>query len=256
MAKNNYWHLDFSEWTKRGDFTSLWQYRKRWTCYEIYCRCKCWHEQWCRRQELVKKTRSCFRCASEKKKHITHWMANERIYRIRMSIQARINNKNNPNYPNYWWRWIKCLWERFDDFYSDMIDSYNEHIKIYWDGRWTTIERIDNDWNYCKDNCRRATIWEQNANKQACWINRYWITQEDFAKKYWCTKWNIILRFKRCWHDFKKLVEFMENDALKKYKWKTARWWSIYLWYRPSYISWYMRRKWVSLEDAVDLLKK
>ena len=255
MTRNNYWNLDFSEWTVRWDFTSLWKIRKRGTCYEIYCRCKCWYEQRCRRQELVKKTRCCFKCSSEKKKHIKHGKTDQKIYQIWHSIQSRIYNKNNSSYKHYWWRGIKCLWNSFEDFYKDMIDSYNEHVKVFWEWRLTTIDRIDVDWDYCKQNCRRATIWEQNANKQACWINRYWITEEDFAKKYWCTKWNIITRFKRCWHDFDKLVDFMEHKALKKYEWKTARQRSISLWYRPQYVSAYMARKKISLKEAIDLLK-
>lgn len=216
MTKNNYWDLDYSIWTKRWDFTSLWEVRKKWTCYEIFCECKCWHKQRVRRQELVKKTRCCFKCASAKKINKTHWLSWTAIYKIWTAMQQRLKNPNNSNYKNYWWRWIICERNSFEEFYKDMSESYYEHIKNYWANKWTTIERIDNNKNYSKDNCKWITIAEQNANKQHCRKNRYWISMKDFAKKYWCSIQNIVTRFKRCNHDFNKLVEYMENRNKRK----------------------------------------
>ena len=211
MPKNNYWNLDFSKWTKRWAFTSLWEFKKEWTCYMIYCQCECWHKQRVRRQELVKKTRCCFNCSSKKKANPKHWMSNTPIYKIRRSILQRIYNPNCNNYKNYWWRWIKCEWKTFEEFYNDMWKSYYDHCNLYKWKRQTAIDRIDINWNYCKENCRWITLEENNRNQQNSWINRYWISMKDFAKKYWCTVSNIVIRFRRCWHDFNKLVEYMEN---------------------------------------------
>lgn len=46
-----------------------------------------------------------------------------------------------------------------------MYESYLDHVKEYWEKN-TTIDRINPSWNYCKENCRRATIKEQNYNKR------------------------------------------------------------------------------------------
>jgi len=46
-----------------------------------------------------------------------------------------------------------------------MYDSYLKHAAEYGEQQ-TTIDRIDNNGNYYKENCRRATIQEQQDNKK------------------------------------------------------------------------------------------
>ena len=45
-----------------------------------------------------------------------------------------------------------------------MWASYEEHVKKYWE-KDTTLDRINPNWNYCKENCRWATIKEQQNNR-------------------------------------------------------------------------------------------
>jgi hypothetical protein len=46
-----------------------------------------------------------------------------------------------------------------------MWESYEIHVKEYWEKN-TTIDRINPNLNYCKENCRWATWKEQSLNKR------------------------------------------------------------------------------------------
>ena len=89
-------------------------------------------------------------------------MNETRFYNIYRQIKHRCSSKY---YKEYCWRWIKCLWNSFEEFKNDMYESYLEHIKEHWE-KDTSIDRIDVNGNYCKDNCRWATFEEQANNKQ------------------------------------------------------------------------------------------
>jgi len=53
----------------------------------------------------------------------------------------------------------------FEEFRDDMYKSYLEHVEKYWE-KETSIDRIDNNWNYCKENCKRSTPKEQSNNRR------------------------------------------------------------------------------------------
>jgi hypothetical protein len=48
-----------------------------------------------------------------------------------------------------------------------MYESYIKHCEEFWK-RQTTIDRIDVNWDYCKENCKRSTYLEQNRNRRFC----------------------------------------------------------------------------------------
>jgi hypothetical protein len=115
-----------------------------------------------------------------------HWMSKDKFYRCYNSLKQRCSNKKLPEYPNYWWRWIKCERNSFEQFKEDMYESYLWHQRLYpW--RETSLDRIDVDWNYSKDNCRWATIKEQQNNKtnNILYKNK---TVEYWAKRFWIKK--------------------------------------------------------------------
>ena len=77
----------------------------------------------------------------------THGMSRTRIYKIWEDMKKRCDNKANKYYKNYWGRGITydIKWKDFEGFYKDMKDSYEDNL---------TLDRIDNNGNYYKDNCQ------------------------------------------------------------------------------------------------------
>lgn len=117
----------------------------------------------------------------------THLMTNSSFYNKYRNINRRCNSEYADNYKYYWWRWIKNLRNSFEEFRDDMYESYIKHVEEYWESN-TTIDRIDNNGNYCKENCRWATRKEQWNNKRSNLILEYeWEidTLANLCRKFW-----------------------------------------------------------------------
>jgi hypothetical protein len=74
-------------------------------------------------------------------------------------MKARCQNKANKAYPRYGGRGITVCerWLHISGFLEDMQEGYREGL---------SLDRIDNDKGYNKENCRWATAIEQARNKR------------------------------------------------------------------------------------------
>lgn len=141
----------------------------------------------------------------------------------------RCTNQHSQRRNSYGWRWIRFMWHSFDEFYKDMWPSFEEHVKEYWI-KETTIDRIDTNGNYCKENCKRSTRHEQYRNRTTNHMhsynweeatNRTWI-----ANKYWINPSTFKNRLESWW-SLEKAVETPTRKTQKEIVYNGVRYNSV-----------------------------
>lgn len=117
----------------------------------------------------------------------THGKTHSRLYRVWCNIKGRCYKPSEASYPNYGGRGIIVCEEWKNDFQAfydwAMANGYDENAPRF----QCTIDRIDNNGNYCPENCRWVDRYVQANNvKKNVFItyNGERLTIAQFARKY------------------------------------------------------------------------
>lgn len=88
----------------------------------------------------------------------THGMSKTKPYAVWKTMHNRCRNKSHNRYHLYGGRGIKVCeeWSSFDVFWADMGGTYKDGL---------TLDRINCNGNYCKENCRWVTQRTQQRNR-------------------------------------------------------------------------------------------
>ena len=136
------------------------------------------------------------------------------FYNSWQSMKQRCLNPKNPKYKRYGGRGIKICIEWFD------IKNFSKWaLKNGWKEGYT-IDRIDNNGDYCPENCRWVSVSENSRKKSTTKIDMI-TAQEirsridenwyDLAKEYGCTHGNI-------WFIMKNFTHIDDMECAKKLK--------------------------------------
>lgn len=127
------------------------------------CRCDCGNEKVYLENNFKrsKHTQSCGCFGREKtiKRNTTHNLHGDPLYRTWANMRQRCMNSNHRDFNRYGGRGISICEE---------WDSAENFIKWGHSNGWKdglTLDRSDNDGNYCPDNCKFVTMKIQDRNK-------------------------------------------------------------------------------------------
>lgn len=129
------------------------------------CICKCGTQTIAHRTTIIRGLKSCGCVGKEKKYRVKDIRHYRRLYHVWLQLKKRCLKKTNPDYSSYGGRGIRLAsnWSDYAGFYNDMVDTYQPGL---------TIERVDVNGNYCKENCKWIPNKDQAKNRRTTrWVN-------------------------------------------------------------------------------------
>ena len=142
--------------------------------------------------------------------------ATAKFYRTWGLMKNRCMSQDSHSYSKYGGRGIKVSdgWLHFSGFYEDMYPSFLAHVLEHGLGMNTTLDRINNDGDYCKENCRWATMMEQANNRRNSsflTLDGIRLTVCQWARKVGINRTTIEQRIKNGWSAENALTKEVVN---------------------------------------------
>ena len=124
------------------------------------------------------KSCGCYKTDWSIDKFTTHGLCRHPLYAIWSGMKTRCYNDCRPQFKRYGGRGIRVC----DEWLSDFESFYKWSIQNGWEPG-LSIDRIDNDGNYCPENCRWADGFTQANNSSHNHVIEY------CGEKMTCTQW-------------------------------------------------------------------
>ena len=163
------------------------------------CKCDCGNETVALAPNLKRgNTSSCGCLKKEKmsKLNIKHGKTHTRLFYTWQNMMRRCRDPKNKEYGNYGGRGIAVCdeWKDFETFYAwATANGYTDEL---------TIDRINNDKDYCPENCRFISIQEQQRNRRDNVRYQYGsenLTLPEYAREYGLNLHTLQTRISRGW---------------------------------------------------------
>lgn len=230
---------------KYGKLLVLELSHKEESVYYWKCKCDCGNECIVDGHAMQSKNTlscGCIRKNILRKRNFRHGKCDTKAYQIWCGMKTRCYNKNDEFYEYYGGKGIKLSneWLDFNIFFNDMGNP----------PKGLSIERKDNNKNYCKENCKWATQKEQANNRSNNKIIKYNGKSQTLSQ--WSNelniKYSILLdRLNQGWtiektftKKCKKVPKYIEYDNKKL----TIKEWSIITQLPIYVIEGRLKRKW------------
>jgi hypothetical protein len=159
ITGRNFGYLSVIRYVKTHNNRAFWE-----------CQCICGRVTSVRSNNLVSGTTKSCGCLF-KDRVTTHGKSKSPIYQVWRDMLKRCYKDDSKVYEGYGSRGIIVCdsWHKFEDFYKDMGDP--PFVAA-------SLDRIDNNGDYTKENCRWATTKQQSDNRN----NTLWLTYKGETK--------------------------------------------------------------------------